>query len=78
MEAQVRFENVSFRYPEDDSGRDVFADVTLDLPRGVISLIGKNGSEKTTFLMLAGGVLVPKSGKVHLRGSNFAGLQDEE
>jgi ABC-type uncharacterized transport system ATPase subunit len=65
-------------YPEDDSEKDVLADVTLDLPWGVISLIEQNGSSKTTFLMLAGGVLLPTMGKVHIRGSDTASLRDEE
>ena len=78
MDARVRFENVSFRYPEDDSERDVLAGVTVDLPGGVISLIGQNGSGKTTFLMLAGGVLLPTRGQVSIRGRDTAGLRDEE
>jgi len=78
MSAQVRFENVSFRYPEDEAGRDVLSGVTLDVPAGVISLIGQNGTGKSTFLMLAGGVILPTSGTVRIRGADTAGLRDEE
>jgi len=78
METEVRFEHVSFRYEESRLGEKVFMDITLDLPPGVISLVGQNGAGKTTFLLLAGGVLLPDQGKVFLRGIDTADLRDEE
>jgi len=72
METEVRFEHVSFRYEESRLGEKVFMDITLDLPPGVISLVGQNGAGKTTFLLLAGGVLLPDQGKVFLRGIDTA------
>lgn len=78
MGAPVRFENVSFHYPEDDSGKDVLSGVTLEIPAGVISLIGQNGTGKTTFLMLAGGVILPASGAVRVRDVDTTSLRDEE
>lgn len=78
MEPAIRFENVSFRYEESRPGEDVFTDITLDLPPGVVSLVGQNGAGKSTFLMLAGGVLTPTKGKVFLLGHDTADLRDEE
>ncbi len=77
METEIRFEHVSFHYDESPPGEKVFTDLTLDLPRGIISLVGQNGCGKSTFLMLAGGVLLPNEGSVHIRGQDTAALQDE-
>jgi len=77
--AEIRFEHVSFRYEDSDSAdSDIFTDVSLDLPAGVISLVGQNGAGKSTFLLLAGGVLLPGAGTVHVRGNDTADLRDEE
>lgn len=74
--AQIEFQGVSFRYPE--SATDVFHDLSLSLPSGMVSLLGQNGTGKTTLLLLAGGVLMPDGGKVLIRGIDSADLRDEE
>lgn len=48
----------------------VFSGLTLDLPAGVTSLVGQNGIGKTTFLLLAGGRLLPTSGSVSILGTD--------
>lgn len=73
--AQIEFRDVSYRYPEGAS--DVLHDITLSLPSGMVSLVGQNGTGKTTLLLLAGGVLMPDAGKVFLRGVDSADLRDE-
>ncbi len=78
MEAVIRFEHVSFSHEESRPGEEVFTDITLDIPPGVTSLVGQNGAGKSTFLMLAGGVLLPNAGKVFLQGQDTAELRDEE
>jgi iron complex transport system ATP-binding protein len=82
VDAEISFEHVSFRYADPELGSapstDVFTDVSLDLPSGVISLVGQNGSGKSTFLLLAGGSLLPDAGTVRVRGHDTTGLRDEE
>lgn len=48
------------------------------MPAGVISLVGQNGAGKSTFLLLAGGALLPGTGTVYVRGHDTADLRDEE
>ena len=72
----VSFANVSFRYPDADF--DVFAEFSLDLPRGVISLVGQNGAGKSTLLLLASGRILPDSGEVKLAGVDTSSIEDED
>ncbi len=74
--SEIRFEGVSFSYPE--SAGPVFEDLDLDLPAGTVSLMGQNGTGKSTFLLLAGGSLLPDRGRVLLHGVDTAGLRDEQ
>jgi len=74
--AEIELEHVHFRYPE--SGGELFADLSLALPSGIVSLVGQNGAGKTTLLLLAGGVLLPNRGRVLLRGIDTRRLRDEE
>ncbi len=72
----VSFHDVSFYYgPGDDAARaverpeevvEVFSDLSLDLPAGVLSLVGENGTGKSTMLLLAGARLFPAVGRVQL------------
>jgi len=76
MEAEIIFEKVSFRYPE--SEHDVFTDLDLTLPPGIVSLIGQNGTGKSTLLLLASGRLMPTAGRVLIRGTDTRDLADED
>lgn len=50
-------------------------DVTLDIPRGSLTLLmGPSGSGKTTLLSLIGGILAPSGGRVVVDGTALAGL----
>ena len=63
----IRFENVSFVYP--DSTQPALADVTLHLPPGgSLALVGENGSGKTTLIKLLTRLYRPTSGRVLLDG----------
>jgi iron complex transport system ATP-binding protein len=75
MEQEIAFEDVSFRYPEETV--DVFAHLDLTLPAGIVSLVGQNGTGKSTLLLLASGRLVPTDGRVLIRGRDTRELQDE-
>jgi ABC-type cobalamin/Fe3+-siderophores transport system ATPase subunit len=75
VKSLISFQNVTFRYPETDA--DVLEGLSLELPNGIVSLIGQNGTGKTTLLLLAAGSLLPASGRVFLRGIDTAELRDE-
>lgn len=77
----IRFIDVSFTWPDPDTGelsvdadgrpqKPVFDAFTADIPPGFISLTGPNGSGKTTFMLLAGGRIMPSSGRIELASHN--------
>ncbi len=81
----VEFANVDFFYTGNDpelgaqpegglkAAEDVtqvFSELSLELPDGVMSLVGQNGSGKSTLLLLAGARLFPARGTVTLLGSD--------
>jgi iron complex transport system ATP-binding protein len=72
---EVRFEQVSFYYPESD--RLVLNDLTLELPRGVVTMVGQNGTGKSTLLLLASGILLPVEGRVTIQGVDTRSLREE-
>lgn len=76
VDAEIVFEKVSFRYP--DSEHDVFTRLDLALPPGIVSLIGQNGTGKSTLLLLASGRLVPTAGRVLIRGTDTRALTNED
>jgi ABC-type cobalamin/Fe3+-siderophores transport system ATPase subunit len=75
MTAEIVFERVSYRYPE--GSEDIFTDLDLALPAGIVSLVGQNGTGKSTLLLLASGRLLPTSGRVLIRGRDTRELTDE-
>ena len=63
----IGLEHVSFSYDGED--RKVLSDVSLSIEKGTfLSVIGHNGSGKSTFSRLLNGLLVPTSGKVIVDG----------
>ena len=72
----VQFKNVSFFYVNEDApetekiGSDdvtfVFRELDLDLPPGVLSIVGENGIGKSTLMLLASARLFPVNGTVYL------------
>ena len=73
--APIIFDSVSFGYPDSDSR--VFEDLSLELPEGIVSLIGQNGTGKSTFLLLASGAAIPDEGTVTIDGIDTRELRDE-
>ena len=71
----VVFEEVTFTYP--DTEQPVVRDLSLELPSGVVSLVGQNGTGKSTLLLLACGLLVPDRGRVLLGGVDSRELSDD-
>ena len=75
--AELRFENVSFRYP----GSEDFAlkDVNLKINSGEkILVVGENGAGKTTFVKLICGLLRPTSGRILLNGVDISTIPYDE
>ncbi len=79
----IRFKNVSFFYLDKDAPQDlkqlseddlnfVFQDLDIDLPAGVLSVIGENGIGKSTLMLLAAGRLFPVNGSVEILGTDSA------
>jgi ABC-type cobalamin/Fe3+-siderophores transport system ATPase subunit len=68
----VSFRKVTFAYEQ----TPVLSDWSLEVPAGVTSLIGPNGSGKTTFLLLASGRLLPSPGTVALLGHDTRTLDE--
>lgn len=62
------FDRVSFSWPESVS--PVFEHFSAEIPRGFLSLVGPNGSGKTTFMLLGGGRITPQQGRIELLGHN--------
>jgi len=79
-DATVKFSNVSFSYPTEDGlpAEKVFSDLTIDMPQGAVSLVGQNGTGKSTFLLLAGGRLLPSGGTVAILGKDSREISGEE
>ncbi|MFF7725674.1 ATP-binding cassette domain-containing protein [Streptomyces sp. NPDC008001] len=81
--AVIRFENVTFQYPDDSDEysegprrteqekRPALKNVSLDVPVGkIVALVGENGSGKTTVSKLLAGLYQPDSGSVRWNGTD--------
>ena len=67
----IELEHVSFSY--DGEERKVLSDISLSIEKGTfLSVIGHNGSGKSTFSRLLNGLLIPTSGKVLVDGLDTA------
>ena len=75
MSQSIDFKDVAFRY--ESESQDLFKGLTLTLPGGLTTLVGQNGTGKSTFLLLAGGRLLPSSGSVMINGVDSRSMKDE-
>ncbi len=68
----IKFENVSFRYEDEENDRKlpyVIKNVNLSIKKGeLIAVLGRNGSGKSTLAKLTNAILVPEKGKVFVQG----------
>lgn len=70
---RVRFEQVSFRYP--DSERLVLDALDLEVvPGELLAVVGLNGAGKSTLIKLLAGLYTPSSGRITVDDTDLAGL----
>ncbi len=78
---EITVSDLRFDHASDASGSDHFS---LHLPRlGIsrgerVAIIGPSGCGKTTLLGLLTGILVPRSGRIVVSGTEISGLADAE
>lgn len=81
LQREIRFEHVTFRYP--NSSTPALLDVDLTVPKGrSIAVVGRNGSGKTTLLALLPRFYDPQGGRVTIdgvdvRGATLASLRNQ-
>ena len=69
MEELLRFENVSFTYEDGAEQRLALKDCSVSIQAGErVAVLGSNGAGKSTFFLLANGVLCQKQGNIFFRG----------
>lgn len=67
MREIICFDHVSYAY---EKGRDALSDVSVSIHKGEkVAVLGNNGAGKSTFFLLANGVLCPRKGTVFFSGS---------
>ncbi|MCY1060243.1 ABC transporter ATP-binding protein [Nannocystis sp. SCPEA4] len=72
-ERGVRFENVGFRYPDQD--RFALRNIHMFFgPGETIALVGPNGSGKSTFIKLLAGLYEPTEGRILLDGHDLRSI----
>lgn len=70
----IRFDHVTYRYPEGGNGTAALDDVSLAVGQGAfVGLIGRNGSGKTTLVRHLNGMLHPTAGEVTVDGLRVRG-----
>jgi len=73
----IRFENVSFHYPNNE--QIVLNDVSLTIKQGQhVAIVGENGAGKSTFVKLLLGLYLPTSGTVYIDDTNLAEVSTDD
>jgi len=72
---EIRFENVTYKYKDAETGQSFMLEpVNLTINKGeLIFIIGGNGSGKSTFGFLLTGLYRPHSGKIYLNNQEITG-----
>jgi ABC-type transport system involved in Fe-S cluster assembly fused permease/ATPase subunit len=74
---ELRFENVSFRYPDERRESASIENINLTLKPGTTTaIVGESGSGKSTIARLIFGLYEPTSGKITLNGMDIKSLPD--
>jgi ATPase subunit of ABC transporter with duplicated ATPase domains len=72
----LRFNSVCFSYPS--TVEPVLRDLNLEFHGGWTGITGDNGAGKSTFLMLAAGILEPQRGKIEGAGGIYCPQRTDE
>lgn len=71
LRGEVTFENITFRYGEDEE-RNTLQNISLTAhPGETIAIVGRSGSGKTTLVKLIQGLYVPNSGRISVDGHDL-------
>jgi ATP-binding cassette subfamily B protein/subfamily B ATP-binding cassette protein MsbA len=74
VRGEVRFENVSFRYPENEAW--ILNDVSLHASAGqTIAIVGRSGAGKTTLCNLVARFFDPELGRILIDGKDLKDVQ---
>jgi len=74
---KIRFENVSFHYPQSD--KNVLSNISFDLKKGEkLALVGENGAGKTTLIKLLLRLYEPSNGKILMDGVPIQDYRKED
>lgn len=74
---KIVFENVSFKYPNKENY--VLKNINIEINSGEkISIVGKNGSGKTTFVKLLCGLYEVTEGRILLNGEDIKNINPQE
>ncbi|MEE3420495.1 MAG: ABC transporter ATP-binding protein [Lachnospiraceae bacterium] len=77
--AKIICENVHKSYGSGKNKVDAVRGISFTFEKGrFYSIIGKSGSGKSTFLHLAGGILMPDEGRILYDSVDLAGLSEDE
>ncbi|MGE4233728.1 MAG: phosphonate ABC transporter ATP-binding protein [Bacteriovoracia bacterium] len=71
----IHFENATKQYPD---GTVALSDVNIRISEGeFVSIIGRSGAGKSTFLRLINARILPTAGRVHVLGHHLSDLGDD-
>lgn len=73
LQKEIRFEHVSFRYPNTEENKNALHDISLCIPKGsMVGLIGPSGAGKSTIVNLLTGLYTPSNGKILIDGQEMS------
>ncbi len=74
MSSIIKFENVSFSYPNDEQENGMYAvkNLSFEIEEGeFVAILGHNGSGKSTSAKLINMILFPNSGHIYVEGKDI-------
>lgn len=70
-DSMIKFENVSFAYDKNEKEKKALDDVSFEIKKGeFVSILGMNGSGKSTIAKIMDGILLPTEGDATVMGMN--------
>ncbi len=79
MEIIAKIEKVVKKYPSGVTEITALKETSIEIKKGeLILIIGPSGSGKTTLLLILGGIVMPTSGKVEIKGKNITQMSENE